>query len=86
MAIDIGRAKVHQSSGKSTLIFTVVVNLFHSFLFQISSYIFDVYRGNVKGAGKPFKVYALPFSVSAAHCWSYRKIQRTSQSSWMKGM
>ena len=89
MAIDIGRAKVHQSSGKSTLIFTVVVNLFilsffkyYGFLmdtvngilgtdikytalalpigisfytFQALSYIFDVYRGNVKVQVNPLK-------------------------------
>lgn len=89
MAIDIGRAKVHQSSGKSTLVFTVVVNLFilsffkyYGFLmdtvngilgtdikytalalpigisfytFQALSYIFDVYRGNVKVQVNPLK-------------------------------
>lgn len=89
MAIDIGRAKVHQQSGKSTLIFTVVINLFilsffkyYGFLmdtvndvlgtdihytalalpigisfytFQALSYIFDVYRENVKVQVNPLK-------------------------------
>lgn len=89
MAIDIGRAKVHQKSGKSTLVFTVIVNLFvlsffkyYGFLmdtvngilgtdikytalalpigisfytFQALSYIFDVYRGNVKVQVNPLK-------------------------------
>ena len=89
MAIDIGRAKVHQQSGKSTLVFTVIVNLFvlsffkyYGFLmdtvngvlgtdikytalalpigisfytFQALSYIFDVYRGNVKVQVNPLK-------------------------------
>lgn len=89
MAIDIGRAKVHQKSGKATLVFTVIVNLFvlsffkyYGFLmdtvngilgtdikytalalpigisfytFQALSYIFDVYRGNVKVQVNPLK-------------------------------
>ena len=89
MAIDIARARVHHKSGKSTLIFTVVINLFslsffkyYGFLmdtinevlgtdikytalalpigisfytFQALSYIFDVYRGNVKVQINPLK-------------------------------
>ncbi len=82
MAIDIKREQIHNKTGKSTLIFTVIVNLFilcffkyYGFLmdtvnsllgtdmkytalalpigisfytFQALSYIFDVYRGNVR--------------------------------------
>lgn len=89
MAIDIGKEKVHGQTGKKTLVFTVVVNLFvlcffkyYGFLmdtvngilgtqisytalalpigisfytFQALSYIFDVYRGNVKVQVNPLK-------------------------------
>ncbi len=89
MAIDIGKARVHGSNGKGTLLFTVIVNLFilsffkyYGFLmdtindllgtdiqytalslpigisfytFQALSYIFDVYRGNVKVQINPLK-------------------------------
>lgn len=89
MAIDIGREKAWGESGKKTLIFTVIVNLFilsffkyYGFLmdtingilgthisytalalpigisfytFQALSYIFDVYRGNVKIQVNPLK-------------------------------
>lgn len=89
MAIDIGREQKRGESGKKTLIFTVVVNLFilsffkyYGFLmdtvndilgthiaytalalpigisfytFQALSYIFDVYRGNVKIQLNPFR-------------------------------
>ena len=89
MAIDIGREKAQGESGKKTLIFTVVINLFilsffkyYGFLmdtingilgthisytalalpigisfytFQALSYIFDVYRGNVKVQVNPLK-------------------------------
>jgi len=89
MAIDIGREKAHGETGKKTLLFTVVINLFilcffkyYGFLmdtingilgthitytalalpigisfytFQALSYIFDVYRGNVKIQVNPLK-------------------------------
>lgn len=89
MAIDIGRARAKKRSSKSTLIYTVIVNLFilsffkyYGFLmdtindvfgleikytslalpigisfytFQALSYIFDVYRGNVKIQINPIK-------------------------------
>ncbi len=89
MAIDIGRARVRGQSGKGTLLFTVIVNLFilsffkyYGFLmdtinsilgtdihytalalpigisfytFQALSYIFDVYRGNVRVQINPLK-------------------------------
>ena len=45
MAIDIGRAKVHQSSGKSTLIFTVVVNLFILSFFKYYGFLMDTVNG-----------------------------------------
>ena len=63
MAIDIGRAKVHQSSGKSTLIFTVVVNLFILSFFKYYGFLMDTVNG-ILGTDIKYTALALPIGIS----------------------
>lgn len=63
MAIDIRRDQVQGKTGKATLIFTVVVNLFILCFFKYYGFLMDTVNG-LFGTAIPYTALALPIGIS----------------------
>lgn len=63
MAIDIGKARVRGQSGKGTLLFTVIVNLFILCFFKYYGFLMDTVN-NILGTDIQYTALALPIGIS----------------------
>lgn len=66
MAIDIGREKAWGESGKKTLIFTVIVNLFILSFFKYYGFLMDTING-ILGTHISYTALALPIGIFILH-------------------
>lgn len=63
MAIDIGREKKRGETGRKTLIFTVIVNLFILSFFKYYGFLMDTVNG-ILGTSIPYTALSLPIGIS----------------------
>ena len=63
MAIDIGKARVHGSNGKGTLLFTVIVNLFILSFFKYYGFLMDTIN-DLLGTDIQYTALSLPIGIS----------------------